>query len=82
VSRRWCEQTGKYKYPTELEAQLALLDIHFRLRNEDQKIERVTCATHPCDHCGLWHLTGNKPDGKYRRGLGDAIRPDWRPGGG
>lgn len=82
MSRRWCEQTGKYKYPSELEAQLALLSIKFSMRNEDQKQERAICATHPCEHCEQWHLTGKKPDGKYRRGLGDAIRSDWRPSGG
>ncbi len=56
-SPAYCFAARKRRYPSEAEAQAALVDVTMR-RNEG-RAHRAECRFYECKKCKGWHLTSN-----------------------
>lgn len=55
---RKCASTGKSKYASKLEAELAKADIHsVNTQNRRRKFREEPSRSYRCGVCGGWHLT-------------------------
>lgn len=58
MARKICSKTGKTKYPTRLEAQLAMADIQrSNAHHHHRKYREEPVRVYPCEHCSQWHMT-------------------------
>lgn len=58
MARRFCSIANKDSFPNELEANLALADIHrSNAHHRRRKYREEPVRSYPCDSCGGWHLT-------------------------
>lgn len=58
-TKKRCKASGKIKWHTKLDAELALAEIWLK---DNRSPDEIECRSYPCPDCGMWHLT------KTRRG--------------
>lgn len=58
MARRKCSTTGKDRFPSKLEAELAIADIQRRNKsNRRRKFREEPSRSYRCEFCGTYHLT-------------------------
>jgi len=55
-----CPATGKTGYPNRDHVRQAVVSLK---KNKNTP----NASSYQCPHCGLWHMTSNKPKGQYKR---------------
>jgi hypothetical protein len=58
MARPKCSISGKDKFPSQLEAELAIADIHrSNSHHRHRKFREEPQRAYECDRCGSWHIT-------------------------
>jgi hypothetical protein len=58
MARRICSRTGKQRFPTQMEADLAVASIHStNAHHRHRKYRDEPQRSYRCEFCGDWHFT-------------------------